>query len=50
MEIINLITALFCALMLGMYTLTLAIKPQLSKKRNKRNTFLDYILHSMLYS
>lgn len=39
MEIVNLITALFCAFMLGMYTSTLAIKPQLSKKEIKEIYF-----------
>lgn len=39
MEIVNLITSLVCAFMLGMYTSTLAIKPQLSKKEIKEIHF-----------
>lgn len=33
MEIVNLITALFCAFMVGMFTSNLVSKPQISKDK-----------------
>ena len=47
MEIVNLITALFCAFMLGMYVSCLFNRPQLSK-REIYNWIVFYIVCCIL--